>query len=131
MVNAVTNLILLSVVATLVAQPISESKVDDAKDSIWKGTPVDTLVQEYQEECSQESESSACLKLKVLNFVDVFFSKDNFKVSTSMRLFHFESFDIESATFFMTNTISLFFYFLPPILIGNFLVFVSITRTCK
>ena len=79
---AFTSLLLLSVVGTIVSQPVGESTtVDDARESIWKGTPMDALVQEYREECSQQSESSACLKVKVLNFVDEFFSKDTIKVS--------------------------------------------------
>lgn len=80
---AVKSLLLLSVVGTIVSQPVSESTVDDARESIWKGTPMDALVQEYRDECTQQSESSACLKVKVLNFVDEFLSKDTIKVSNS------------------------------------------------
>lgn len=81
MISAVTSLFLLCTIGTIAALPMDETKIDDAKESIWKGTPMQTLVQEYRDECSQQSESSSCLKFKLLNFVDEFLSKDTFKVS--------------------------------------------------
>lgn len=77
---AVTGLVLFSV-GVIVAQPVSESNIENAN-SIWKGTPMDAVVQEFREECVQQSDSGACIKVKVLNLLDEALRKDSFKVST-------------------------------------------------
>jgi Protein of unknown function (DUF1676) len=51
-----------------------------AKPAFWKGTPMNGLVEEMRASCNDESDSLACMKLKLMNFLDTVFKKDNFKV---------------------------------------------------
>lgn len=82
---AVTGVLLLSIGA-IAAQPLASETnsviADNAKEtSIWKDTPMDTVVQEFRAECLQQSDSAACIKVKVLNLLDDVLRKDSLKVS--------------------------------------------------
>lgn len=78
---AVTGVLFLTV-GVIVAQPVSESAENGKETSIWKGTPMDAVVKEFRVECLQQSDSAACIKVKVLNLLDDVLRKDSFKVST-------------------------------------------------
>lgn len=83
---AVTGVLLLSV-GVIAAQPVSESAENAKETSIWKDTPMDAVVQEFRAECLQQSDSAACIKVKVLNLLDDVLRKDSFKVSTAKKIF--------------------------------------------
>lgn len=51
-----------------------------AKHEFWKGTSMDAVVDQTKLECSQKNDEVACMKFKVLNFIDQVLRKDNFKV---------------------------------------------------
>ena len=68
----------LLLIGVAIAQPIESM---DAGNSIWKDTPMDAVVREFRDECVQQSDSSACIKVKVLNLLDDVLQKDSFKVS--------------------------------------------------
>lgn len=51
-----------------------------AKPSFWKGTQLDSTVEEMRSNCATGSNAIACMKFKVVNFLDTIFQKDNFKV---------------------------------------------------
>lgn len=51
-----------------------------AKPSFWKGTQLDSTVEEMRSNCATGSDAIACMKFKVVNFLDTIFQKDNFKV---------------------------------------------------
>ncbi|KAG4068787.1 hypothetical protein HA402_002478 [Bradysia odoriphaga] len=51
-----------------------------AKPSFWKGTQLDSTVEEMRSNCATGSDAIACMKFKVVNFLDTIFQKDNFKL---------------------------------------------------
>lgn len=57
-----------------------------AKPAFWKGTPVDGLVDEMRSLCSEENDSFACMKLKVMNFIDTILKKDNYKITDDVEV---------------------------------------------
>lgn len=59
-----------------------------AKPAFWKGTPVDGLVQEMRSLCNDENDSFACMKLKVMNFLDTIMKKDNYKITDDVEVRH-------------------------------------------
>lgn len=52
-----------------------------AKKAFWNGTPIDGMVQEMRSLCSEENDSFACMKYKVMNFLNTVMQKDSFKVN--------------------------------------------------
>lgn len=50
------------------------------KPAFWKGTPMDGMVEEMRSMCSSDNDSGACLKYKIMSFLDTVFKKDNFQV---------------------------------------------------
>ena len=50
------------------------------KPAFWKGTPMDGLVEEMRANCAEGVDSMACMKYKVVNFLDMIFKKDNYQV---------------------------------------------------
>lgn len=57
-----------------------------AKPAFWKGTPVDGLVDEMRSLCNEENDSFACMKLKVMNFLDTVLKKDNYKITDDVEV---------------------------------------------
>lgn len=51
-----------------------------AKQSFWKGTPMDSMVEEMRSSCSDGNDPLACMKYKVMNFLDTLFKKDSYQV---------------------------------------------------
>lgn len=51
-----------------------------AKQSFWKGTPMDSMVEEMRSSCSDGNDALACMKFKVMNFLDSVFKKDSYQV---------------------------------------------------
>lgn len=64
--------VLCALVALAAAQP--------AKTDFWKGTSMDTMVDQMKSDCSQKNDEISCMKFKVLNLLDQIFRKDSFKV---------------------------------------------------
>ncbi|XP_065223932.1 uncharacterized protein Osi19 [Planococcus citri] len=85
-------LLVLSIGAIAFAQPLASetnSVVADTttkETSIWKDTPMDTVVQEFKAECLQQSDSAACIKVKVLNLLDDVLRKDSYKVNDGVSI---------------------------------------------
>lgn len=52
-----------------------------AKDAFWKGTPMDSMVEEMRSGCAEGSDPTACIKYKVMSLLDSIFKKDTFQVS--------------------------------------------------
>lgn len=50
------------------------------KPAFWKGTPMDSVVEEMRSNCDGGSDSLACMKFKVASFLDTIFKKDNYQV---------------------------------------------------
>lgn len=65
-------LVLCCFVALAAAQP--------AKNEFWKGTSMDSMMDQTKSECARKNDEISCMKFKVLNLLDQIFRKDNFKV---------------------------------------------------
>lgn len=52
-----------------------------AKQSFWKGTPMDGMVEEMRSSCTDGNDALACMKFKVMNFLDTIFKKDSYQVN--------------------------------------------------
>lgn len=59
---------------------IGQIMANPAKGAFWKGTPLDSMVEEMRSNCASGTDSLACMKFKVINFLDTIFKKDNFQV---------------------------------------------------
>ncbi|CRK87099.1 CLUMA_CG000828, isoform A [Clunio marinus] len=59
-----------------------------AKPAFWKGTPVAGLVDEMRSMCNEENDSFACMKLKVMTFLDTIIKKDNYKITEDVEVRH-------------------------------------------
>lgn len=59
-----------------------------AKPAFWKGTPVDSFVEEMRSMCNDENDSFSCMKLKVMNFLDTVMKKDNYKITDDVEVRH-------------------------------------------
>lgn len=59
-----------------------------AKPAFWKGTPVDGMVEEMRSLCNDEKDSFACMKFKVMNFLDTVLKKDNYKLTDDVEVRH-------------------------------------------
>lgn len=59
-----------------------------AKPAFWKGTPVGALVEEMRSMCNDEDDSFACMKVKVINFLDTIMKKENFKLTEDIEVRH-------------------------------------------
>ncbi|XP_071445154.1 uncharacterized protein Osi19 [Hetaerina americana] len=57
----------------------------NAEGSFWKGTAMDSVVDEIRTECERK-DAVACIKMKALNFLDQVLRKDSFKVSENMAV---------------------------------------------
>lgn len=66
-------LLALALFGSAAAQP--------AKDAFWKGTPMDSMVEEMRSGCAEGSDPTACIKYKVMSLLDSIFKKDTFQVS--------------------------------------------------
>lgn len=51
-----------------------------AKAGFWKGTPMDSMVEEMRSGCVEGSDPAACIKYKVMSLLDSIFKKDSFQV---------------------------------------------------
>jgi hypothetical protein len=70
-----------SVICCFVAIAIcAVATASPAKPAFWKGTPMNGLIEEMRASCNDESDNLACMKYKLMNFLDTIFKKDNFKV---------------------------------------------------
>lgn len=54
-----------------------------AKSAFWKGTPLDSTVEEMRSGCNND-DAISCVKFKFMSFLDNIFKKDNYKVSTEV-----------------------------------------------
>lgn len=63
-------LIALALFGSAVAQP----------SGFWKGTPMDSMVEEMRSGCVEGSDPAACIKYKVMSLLDSIFKKDTFQV---------------------------------------------------
>lgn len=66
-------IVLCSIIALAAAQP--------TKNEFWKGTSMDSIVDQTKIDCAQKNDEIACMKFKVLNLLDQIFRKDSFKVA--------------------------------------------------
>ncbi|KFB51867.1 AGAP012549-PA-like protein [Anopheles sinensis] len=57
-----------------------------SKPAFWKDTPMDGMVREMRSLCETDKDSAACLKLKIMNFLDTVFKKDNFQISDDVEV---------------------------------------------
>ncbi|XP_058811394.1 uncharacterized protein LOC131676291 [Topomyia yanbarensis] len=57
-----------------------------SKPAFWKGTPMDGMVEEMRSLCSTDGDSGACLKYKIMDFLDTVFKKDNFKLTDDVEV---------------------------------------------
>lgn len=57
-----------------------------AKPAFWKGTPLDSSVEEMRSLCADD-DPIACFKLKAITFLDGFFQNDNVQVLLLLLLF--------------------------------------------
>ncbi|EDS33690.1 osiris 19 [Culex quinquefasciatus] len=57
-----------------------------SKPAFWKGTPMDGMVEEMRSMCSSDDDSGACLKYKIMNFLDTVFKKDNFQLTDDIEV---------------------------------------------
>ncbi|XP_055586226.1 uncharacterized protein LOC129738922 [Uranotaenia lowii] len=57
-----------------------------SKPAFWKGTPMDGMVEEMRSMCSSDNDSGACLKYKIMNFLDTIFKKDNFQLTDDVEV---------------------------------------------
>lgn len=60
-----------------------------AKPSFWKNTPLDDVVNEMRSNCADGNDSFACIKYKVINFLDTIFKKDSYKVGLKKNYYHY------------------------------------------
>ncbi|XP_012255483.2 uncharacterized protein LOC105685706 [Athalia rosae] len=70
--------VLCALVALAAAQP--------AKTDFWRGTSMDTMVDQMKTDCAQKNDEISCMKFKVLNLLDQIFRKDSFKVSETVEV---------------------------------------------
>lgn len=64
----------LALFGSAVAQP--------AKTAFWKGTPMDSLVEEMRSGCAEGNDAISCMKYKVMSLLDTIFKKDSYQVET-------------------------------------------------
>lgn len=74
MVSSKVLFIALALFGSAVAVP--------AKSGFWKGTPMDSMVEEMRSGCVEGSDPAACIKYKVMSLLDSIFKKDSFQVNT-------------------------------------------------
>lgn len=55
-----------------------------AKPAFWKGTPLDTTVEEMRSGCNND-DAIECVKFKFMSFLDNIFKKDNYKVNAFLK----------------------------------------------
>lgn len=65
-------IVLVSIIGLSVGNP--------QKPAFWKGTPMDSIVEEMRSNCDGGSDSLSCMKFKVASFLDTIFKKDNYQV---------------------------------------------------
>lgn len=65
-------LVALALFGSAAAQP--------SKPAFWKGTPMDSMVEEMRSGCAEGSDPTACIKYKVMSLLDSIFKKDSFQV---------------------------------------------------
>lgn len=66
-------LVIIAFVGVTVANPAIKS-------GFWKGTPLDGMIEEMRSNCDNGIDSLACIKVKVMNFIDTISKKDNYQV---------------------------------------------------
>lgn len=66
-------IVLCSILLVVTAQP--------TKNEFWKGTSMDSIVEQTKVDCTQKNDEIACMKYKVLSLLDQIFRKDSFKVA--------------------------------------------------
>ncbi|CAH2059290.1 unnamed protein product, partial [Iphiclides podalirius] len=74
----VVFLIALALFASAAAQP--------PKQGFWKGTPMDSMVEEMRSGCAEGSDPTACIKYKVMSLLDSIFKKDSFQISDAVEV---------------------------------------------
>lgn len=68
----IVYILALALFGSAVAQP--------TKNTFWKGTPMDGMVEEMRSGCAEGSDPTACIKYKVMSLLDSIFKKDTFQV---------------------------------------------------
>ncbi|XP_055551189.1 uncharacterized protein LOC129733459 [Wyeomyia smithii] len=56
------------------------------KPAFWEGTPMDGMVEEMRSMCSTDNDRGACLKYKIMSFLDTVFKKDNFQLTDDVEV---------------------------------------------
>ncbi|XP_054257805.1 uncharacterized protein LOC128982815 [Macrosteles quadrilineatus] len=56
------------------------------QDSLWRGTPMDGVVQDLEAACTDKNDGISCIKYKVLNLIDQALMKDSLQVSEGVSL---------------------------------------------
>lgn len=73
MASKAVFLVALAMFGSVLAQP--------SKPGFWKGTPMDSMVEEMRSGCTEGADPTACIKYKVMSLLDSIFKKDTFQVS--------------------------------------------------
>lgn len=76
--NKALFLVALAMFGTALAQP--------AQQGFWKGTPLDSMVEEMRSGCSEGSDPTACIKYKVMSLLDSIFKKETFQVCDFLKI---------------------------------------------
>ncbi|XP_014364754.1 uncharacterized protein LOC106715899 isoform X1 [Papilio machaon] len=74
----VVCLVALALFGSAAAQP--------SKPAFWKGTPMDSMVEEMRSGCAEGSDPTACIKYKVMSLLDSIFKKDSFQISDAVEV---------------------------------------------
>ncbi|XP_072932728.1 uncharacterized protein Osi19 isoform X1 [Epargyreus clarus] len=73
-------------VVCLVALALFGSAVAQPSKGFWKGTPMDSMVEEMRSGCAEGSDPTACIKYKVMSLLDSIFKKDTFQISEAVEV---------------------------------------------
>ncbi|XP_046973068.1 uncharacterized protein LOC124539764 isoform X2 [Vanessa cardui] len=57
-----------------------------SKQSFWKGTSMDGMVEEMRSGCVEGSDPTACIKYKVMSLLDSIFKKDTFQITDDVEV---------------------------------------------
>ncbi|CAK1594598.1 unnamed protein product [Parnassius mnemosyne] len=71
-------LVALALFGSAIGQP--------SKQGFWKGTPMDSMVEEMRSGCAEGSDPTACIKYKVMSLLDSIFKKDTFQISEAVEV---------------------------------------------
>ncbi|XP_067007010.1 uncharacterized protein [Anabrus simplex] len=73
-------------ILTVAAAAVSALPPQLRTGSIWKGTPLEDVVDVLKKDCKKDMDSIACMKFKLLSLVDEVLRKESFKVSDNVMV---------------------------------------------